>query len=189
MQLLGSITSPFVRRIRMLLAKQNREYEFVAINVYEPADQQRLAKYSPAMRVPVLVDGDQAIWDSALICEHLNDRAEDLATKKILVLINEANDAGVTLFQFQKFGMGHDSTYAQHCQRRLQTILTYLDQHPLLQQQNIHDWQTPQMWLYAMLDWLKFREVIDWQAHHPQLVKFYQQHANRAEVLTTNPRP
>lgn len=188
MQLLGSVTSPFVRRIRLLLEHQKRDYELVPINVYDVADQQRLAKLSPAMRVPVLVDGDQVIWDSLLICEYLEGAAADLATKKLLVLINEANDAGVTLFQFQKFGMGHDSTYAKHSQRRLQTILTYLDQHACFQGQNAADWQTPQMCLYAMLDWLQFREVIDWPAQCPQLVSFFALHGTKPGVAATNPR-
>lgn len=188
MQLLGSVTSPFVRRIRLLLEHQQRHYELVPINVYDAADQQKLAALSPAMRVPVLVDGDQVIWDSLLICEYLSGAGLDLPTKKILLLINEANDAGVTLFQFLKFGMGHDSTYAKHSQRRLQTILTYLDQHPSFQAQRAADWQIPQMCLYAMLDWLQFRAVIDWPAQCPQLQHFFSLHGTKPGVAATNLR-
>jgi glutathione S-transferase len=186
MKLFGSVTSPFVRRVRMLLA--DRDYELVPVNVYEPAGQQLLAQYSPVGRLPVLVDGDEVIWDSALICEYLNGEPEPLPSKKLLVLINEANDAGVTLFQFQKFGMGIDSTYAHNCQRRLRQILGYLNDYLLSNPAFAEAWQTPQISVYAMLDWLAFREVIEWRASYPQLLAFVERHQQRPEVLATDPR-
>jgi glutathione S-transferase len=36
----------------------------------------QIAAYSPAGRVPVLVDGDRHIWDSLAICEYANERAQ-----------------------------------------------------------------------------------------------------------------
>jgi glutathione S-transferase len=42
-----------------------------------PAFYQRIANYSPTMRVPVLIDGDETIWDSLAICEVINERYLD----------------------------------------------------------------------------------------------------------------
>jgi glutathione S-transferase len=33
----------------------------------------RIAQYSPAGRVPILIDGDVSVWDSLAICEHLSE--------------------------------------------------------------------------------------------------------------------
>jgi glutathione S-transferase len=35
-----------------------------------------IARYSPAGRVPVLIDGDVRIWDSLAICEYANERCD-----------------------------------------------------------------------------------------------------------------
>jgi glutathione S-transferase len=42
-----------------------------------PEFYQRIANYSPTMRVPVLIDGDETIWDSLAICEVINERYLD----------------------------------------------------------------------------------------------------------------
>jgi len=42
-----------------------------------PEFRQRIVNYSPTSRVPVLLDGDEKIWDSLAICEVLNERYLD----------------------------------------------------------------------------------------------------------------
>jgi glutathione S-transferase len=37
----------------------------------------RIAEYSPAGRVPILIDGDLTVWDSLAICEYLADAFPD----------------------------------------------------------------------------------------------------------------
>ena len=56
MKLLGSIASPFVRRLRMQLMDQ--EYEFETVNVFSEEGQKSILKYSPTLRVPIFVDGE-----------------------------------------------------------------------------------------------------------------------------------
>ncbi len=60
MQLLGSVASPFVRRLRLVLAGQ--PYQFVALNIFESEGRSVLVKHNPARKVPVLVDGEQVIF-------------------------------------------------------------------------------------------------------------------------------
>lgn len=186
LKLYGTITSPFVRRIRLLLA--NKPHEFIPTSVYTAEDQQFLAQHTPTGRIPLLIDGDTIIWDSALITQYLTGRQENIETQKLLVLINEANDAGVTLFQFEKFGMGVESIYAQKNRQRLEACLAYLHTALVQNQWNPAEWQPLQMWLYVLLDWLAFRKVSDWQTNQPQFIGFMQQHAQRAEVVATDPR-
>lgn len=44
------------------------------IPLYEPGSAERIAKYSPTGKVPVLLDGDMVIWESLAILDHLADR-------------------------------------------------------------------------------------------------------------------
>ena len=47
------------------------------IPLYEPGSREEILKYSPAGKVPILIDGDQAVWESLAILEHLADKFPD----------------------------------------------------------------------------------------------------------------
>ncbi len=44
------------------------------IPLYEPGSRKEILKYSPAGKVPVLIDGDQHIWETIAILEHLAEK-------------------------------------------------------------------------------------------------------------------
>jgi len=47
------------------------------IPLYEPGSREQVLKYSPAGKVPVLIDGDAHIWESLAILEHLAEKFPD----------------------------------------------------------------------------------------------------------------
>jgi len=49
-------------------------FDEVVIPLYEPGSCEAVLSYSPAAKVPVLIDGDQHIWESLAILEHLAER-------------------------------------------------------------------------------------------------------------------
>ncbi len=54
------------------------DFEEVVIPLYTgDADKQRILKYSPAGKVPILVDGAVSIWDSLAIIEYLAEKFPD----------------------------------------------------------------------------------------------------------------
>ena len=72
LKLYGSTTSPFVRRLRIWLA--NTEHEFVNMQIFDGPDREILAARNPAMKIPMLEDGDAIIFDSRIIYRYLTDK-------------------------------------------------------------------------------------------------------------------
>jgi glutathione S-transferase len=44
------------------------------IPLYEPGSREEVLKYSPAGKVPVLIDGEQRIWETLAVLEHLAEK-------------------------------------------------------------------------------------------------------------------
>jgi glutathione S-transferase len=71
MKLLGSTTSPYARKVRIVLAEKKIEYEFVI----EPpwASDTRVPEFNPLGKIPVLLlDDGSALYDSRVIVEYLD---------------------------------------------------------------------------------------------------------------------
>ncbi len=47
------------------------------VPLYEPGSREQVLKHSPAGKVPVLVDGEQRIWESLAILEYLAEKFPD----------------------------------------------------------------------------------------------------------------
>lgn len=50
------------------------EFEQIQVPLRQPGSLERKLSYSPAGKVPVLIDGDLRVWDSLAIVEHLAER-------------------------------------------------------------------------------------------------------------------
>ncbi|MCD8515630.1 MAG: glutathione S-transferase N-terminal domain-containing protein [Burkholderiaceae bacterium] len=71
MKLIGSKTSPYVRKVRVVMAEKKLEYQFVEENVW--SDQTTISESNPLGKVPCLVmEGVDAIFDSRVIVEYLD---------------------------------------------------------------------------------------------------------------------
>jgi len=53
-------------------------FDEIVIPIYEPGSHERILHYSPAGKVPILVDGDAAVWESLAILEYLADKFPDV---------------------------------------------------------------------------------------------------------------
>ena len=47
------------------------------IPLYEPGSREQVLRHSPVGKVPVLIDGDEAVWESLAILEHLAEKFPD----------------------------------------------------------------------------------------------------------------
>jgi glutathione S-transferase len=74
MKLLGSTTSPFVRKVRVVLAEKRLDYRFELENVMSPDS--RIKESNPLGKVPCLIMEDGgAVFDSRVIVEYLDGLA------------------------------------------------------------------------------------------------------------------
>ena len=71
MKLIGAITSPYVRKVRIVMAEKKLDYVFVTEDVW--AADTTIQDANPLGKVPCLVmEGGEALFDSRVIVEYLD---------------------------------------------------------------------------------------------------------------------
>ncbi len=71
MKLIGSTTSPYVRKVRIVMAEKRLDYQFVTDNVW--GEDSTVAQSNPLGKLPCLVmEGGEAVFDSRVIVEYLD---------------------------------------------------------------------------------------------------------------------
>ncbi len=72
MKLIGSNSSPYVRKVRITMAEKKLDYQYVTENVW--ADDTRISESNPLGKVPCLImEGAEALFDSRVIVEYLEN--------------------------------------------------------------------------------------------------------------------
>ncbi len=70
MKLIGSLTSPYVRKVRVVMAEKRLDFQLVLEDVWGKDD---ILKSNPLGKVPCLVmEGGEAVFDSRVIVEYLD---------------------------------------------------------------------------------------------------------------------
>lgn len=111
MKLVGSKTSPYVRKVRVILAERNLPFEFLEESAWT-ADT-TVPRYNPLNKVPALVmDDGESIYDSRAICEYLDaisgggllpaDPAARARVRRGEALGDGIADAGIAVFLERK---------------------------------------------------------------------------------------
>ena len=106
MKLVGSRTSPYVRKVRVLLSEKGIDCEFVEENAW--AADTKVPNYNPLNKVPALVlDNGESIYDSVVIAEYLDtlpgksfipkDPVERARVRRDEALGDGIADAGITM--------------------------------------------------------------------------------------------
>jgi glutathione S-transferase len=188
-KLYGSKPSPYVRRLRLLMA--NMDYEFVEVDVYSPDDRAMLLAYNPTLKIPMLLDGDQVVLDSGIIYQYLVQRqnadAINVSQQNVLSAIDAANDSFVNLFLLQKSGIENmpDKLFFKLQNERIIAVFEHLDK--AVTGPDFACWDYLSISLFAMLDWIDFRSLFDF-TNYRELTAFHQKYLTRPEVVATDPR-
>lgn len=190
MKLYGSKTSPFVRRLRLVL--ENTPYEFVEVNIFDPNQRNALLSKSPTLKVPFLEDGGQVIWDSRVIFNYLQKTKGCQAPltwdqENLMTCIDDLCDTLVQLLLTKRSEVmvPAGSPLAISHGDRIKNIMPYLEKNTELGA--FDSWNFLSMCLYSTLDWVLFRDLTDF-SQFPRLVDFHKANSARAIVKATDPR-
>lgn len=189
MQLYGSTTSPYVRRLRMWLS--NDAFEFINLDIFSKEGHHTLLKNNPTMKIPMLKDGPWTIYDSRQIHRYLNDKfnRESLNwhDENNMTVIDAANDSLVELLLLSRSGLPMDSDvmFIQRQQQRVANTLEVLNQK--VAEGEFEQWNYVAICLFCLLDWIDFRQLHDLSSYDA-LNAFAEQHKQRPEAIATDPR-
>ena len=203
MKLIGSTASPYVRKVRVVMAEKKLDYVLVLDNVWS-ADS-TVAVSNPLGKVPcLLMEGSEALFDSRVIVEYLDtlspvgklipaagrDRAE---VKTWEALADGLLDAAVLVRLEQTYaGREEQQRSPAWIERQLgkvQASLTAMDR--MLGDKpyccGIY-FTLADVAAGCALGWLAFRfPQIDWRTPHPRLARLSDKLAQRPSFTDTQP--
>jgi glutathione S-transferase len=194
--LYGTVTSPYVRRVRMLAMELSIGVEL--IDTSTDSGQARLRALSPLWKVPAAQIGGRTLLDSASINRHLlsahgpgplapNDPS-DLETEKRCLVIDGALDALINAFYLAKDGVTDtDSAYVKKQRARAEACLGWLEER--VEGAFVgatHAFGLPEIHLLTALEWMLFRDAYPVR-RHARLSSFLGEHAQRPSARETAP--
>jgi len=191
MQLIGSTTSPYVRRIRIWALLHSQPLEFTNLNIFSEEDRQVLINNNPARKVPILIDNEQTITDSNSIMRYLLVKHQctplNWEQEGLLTIINACNDSLVELLLCQRSGFdtSEDKLFFNLQNERIVETLSYLNSH--LTDEQFISCDCLAISLYCLLDWIYFRDLHD-LTPFTQLVAFHHRYSFQASAKQTDPR-
>lgn len=109
MKLIGTYTSPFVRKISVLLLEKGIAFEFVNDVPYKGGS--KVVELNPLAKVPILLTDDgEVFYDSPVVAEYLEllavtpaflpaDRGAALRIRQVEALADGVTEAAATLFR------------------------------------------------------------------------------------------
>ena len=201
MKLIGSLTSPYARKARIVLAEKKIEYEFVLDNPWQ-ADS-GVARFNPLGKVPVLVlDDEFVLFDSRVIVEYLdgvspNNRLlpasgrERIRVKRWEALADGVLDAAVAVFLEEKRPKKERSAdwiarQREKIDRALETMSEDLGEQPWC---GGNAFSLADVAVGTALGYLAFRlPDIAWRTRHANLARLYEDLMARPSFADTIPQ-
>lgn len=194
--LYGTVTSPYVRRVRMVALELGVPVELV--NVADPDGQARLRTENPLWKVPAARLNDELLFDSTVINRRLMDLhgpgplapspLSDVETLNRMTVTDGALDALINVFYLGKDGISAStSSYLQKQMERAAASLHWLEARVRGDLLSTADrFGLAEIGLLTALDWMDFRETYS-VAIHPKLMAFRTSVASRPSARSTAP--
>ena len=201
MKLIGSLTSPFVRKVRIVLAEKKIDYEFVIDSPWTPDS--GVPNLNPLGKSPVVsLDDDTVLFDSRVISEYLDNVApnsklmpatnrERTEVKRWEALADGICDAAALIFLEKKRPPEQQS--AEWISRQNAKIIAGLEY--MAEQLGDQSWCMGTHFSMAdiaagcALGYLAFRfPEIDWNVKHPNLARLHEKLKLRAAFADTQPK-
>ena len=199
MKLLYSATSPFVRKVSIVLIETglSDRVENVPTNPWDP--QSDLSAQNPIGKVPTLISAQGTeIFDSSVICEFLDnlhagskmfpiDAEGRITANQFQSLADGMMDAAVLGF-IENSRRPKDRRWGEWSDRQLAAItrsLNWLEErHQTLNQTS----DIGTISVACALGYLDFRFAdLEWRRHHERLAEWFEQFAQRESIRATAP--
>lgn len=192
--LIGSRTSPYTRRFRLWLHGR-LDFEMKIVDYLNiPEDAAYLKSVSPINKIPVWIEGDQKIFESRVIANHLTQKYSwtplTIDEENALSMNDAATDTVVNLFLLKRGGIDLDggNWYIERQKERLTSIYTELEPWAASREdQNPAHWNYATASLFCFIDWSTFRGMADF-SKHPGLTDFAARFNSKPGVAETSPR-
>lgn len=201
MKLIGSNTSPYVRKVRVVMAEKRIDYQHVLEDVW--AADSRIQESNPLGKVPVLILEDgAAVFDSRVIVEFLDTLTPvhrlipPSGRPRIEVRTWEALADGlldaailVRLEHSQRTDIQRNSQWIARQMSKIEASLRAMSE-GLADKQWFCDgkYSLADLAVGCALGYLDFRFAqLDWRGPYPNLQRFYAQLADRPSFKLTAP--
>jgi glutathione S-transferase len=201
MKLIGSLTSPYVRKTRVVLAEKKIDYDFEIDSPWTPENQ--VSHVNPLGKIPVLIlDDNTVLFDSRVIVEYLDNVApnnklmpapnrERSEVKRWEALADGICDAAALIFLEKKRPATQQSAdWISRQQAKIITGLQYMSS-------ELADGNWCMGTHFSLADvasgcalgYLVFRfPEIDWRSKHPNLARLYEKLMLRPAFSETVPQ-
>lgn len=201
MKLIGTYTSPFVRKVRIVLAEKKIDCEFLVESPWVAGND--IGRYNPLGKIPVLVlDDETPLFDSRVIVEHLDTGTpnnklmpasgrERILVKRWEALGDELSEASVTAYIEGKRKKGEKSeSWIERQRNRIVNTLAYVNEE-LGERAWLHgnSLSLADIAVGTALGHLDFRHPdYDWRSQNPNLARLFEKLTQRQSFMDTVPK-
>jgi glutathione S-transferase len=202
MKLIGSLSSPYVRKVRVVLAEKKLDYSFELDNVW--AAETRVHLSNPLGKVPCLVMEDgSALYDSRVIAEYLDTltpvckllppNGRDRADVKVCEALADGVLDAAVLVRLERTLRPAEQQSAPWIERQLgkvqaglHVMSANLGEQPFCMGNH---YTLADVAVGCALGWLAFRfPEIGWRGDYPNLARLFDKLSERPSFKDTQPQ-
>ncbi len=193
MKLILSKTSPFARKIRILIAEKGLDVEEVSTIPFD--DEEVLHGANPLGKVPALLRGDKsAIYDSPVICEYLDglgkpwlQSGEEGYRQKTLHALGDGIVDAVLTFRMERI-RPQEQWWDFWAMRQENATVRGLQHLETITDELGTPWQYGNLSIACALGYVDFRAAdMEWRQHMPKLAKWFESFEARNSYIETAP--
>jgi len=200
MKVIGSLASPFARKVRIVATEKRVDYTFEPADPWQP--ESRVGEHNPLGKVPVLVLEDgTALYDSRVIVEFLDavspigrlipaDHRERIEVRRWEALADGVLDAGAAV-RAERRRAAHEQSAAWIARQlgKVSRGLAVMDRDLAGRTWcSGHGYSLADIAVGCCAGWLAFRfPELDWRTDCPSLARHYDKLADRSAFVATTP--
>jgi glutathione S-transferase len=202
MKLIGSLASPYVRKVRVVLAEKKLDYDYELENVWSPDT--KISQSNPLGKVPCLMmDDGSPMYDSRVIAEYLDTltpvckllppNGRDRANVKVWEALADGVLDAAVLVRLEKTLRPPEQQSEEWIARQMAKVSAGL----AVMSQDLGESPFCRGTYYTLADvavgctlgWLAFRfPDIDWRGDYPNLARLFDKLSERPSFRDTVPQ-